>query len=281
MTTASAAPPLLSEEEFLERVGGMDNYDPAFERDYALSRLTRWNCAVELGRPIWVIKGGFAVRHIYGSSRFSADADLSPMPNESVITGGAPDINVPPGMISTQLPPREGDRDPKSIRLRFDYHYRVGGDAANDITCDLNTKRPVTVLPVQKPTFESLWFPPFKVYAMALEEIVGEKVVGLLTFFKDRDRIKDAYDLWHIFARGYANNADKDKIRRVLDAHYIDRGVACPTDGLAAHIKAVLDRGDLAAPWRKSVDDVLPRAHRGKLPVVRQRLPEMAEAFLP
>lgn len=64
-----------------------------FQADYALTRIVAKNCAA-VGdhalpdRPTnLVVKGGFAIRHLYGGVRYSKDADLALVSDELELEG--------------------------------------------------------------------------------------------------------------------------------------------------------------------------------------------------
>ncbi len=190
----------LSREELLDRLPVAHARLPALvelhEADYALTRFVRANCLVTDAEPTpLVIKGGFAVRHIYGGLRFSKDADVVVRSPDLKIEGVAPDMLViPAGMEMTK---QELSKAEKSWVVKIQY-VRTDRKLGH-LQCDLNTRaRALRLPPPRAETFESLFFSPFKVWAASAEEIVAEKLSALI---EDRtERIRDAFDLCTVLA---------------------------------------------------------------------------------
>jgi hypothetical protein len=272
-------PPLperLDADAFYEAIGGAAKYDPLMEADYALCRLAWENCYADdpKKKPLWVLKGGFAIRHTYRSLRFSRDVDLAPV---GMSTRGASDLVLTPELTEV---PAKPSLSGKSQRRLFNFRNVVGSGQGR-LWTDLNTKRPVRLPPPTIRTFESRYLPPFPVWVASIEEIIGEKSNGLLSFAHgDVDRIKDAFDLWFLLSNGHAKDIDKARLTKVLGQLRVNGDIPCPTQGLGVWFRSVLEREDAEVWWGRTVTPLLLKPGRVSLSTVREQLPALAQKVL-
>jgi hypothetical protein len=165
--------------------------------DYALTRLTQYNCCVieGLDSPPWVLIGGFAIRHCYGGTRFSRDADLS-FDSEMYVRG--------PVAIDPRMPNGFEIDEPGSTRNKSVNHLRVvyrrpWGKGA--VWLHVNHRRPIKRPPAEVLEFRSAFVDgSFKVAIASINEIIADKLDGLVSSREDeRPRAKDMWDLIHLF----------------------------------------------------------------------------------
>jgi hypothetical protein len=193
----------LTNQEFLRRIppeARAAGRDGRYQTDYALTRLVAANCAAigvhaakDNPTPL-VIKGGFAVRHLYGSPRFSKDADLSMVSDELEMEG--PKLMKWPSDMTA----REEVPDGMASWILF-IRYRGPDGIARNAQCDLNDRsRAIRKRPPQQRLLNGLFIDPFPVWAATTEEILGEKMFALMDSRAVRRtiRIKDVYDLRYI-----------------------------------------------------------------------------------
>lgn len=196
----------ISGQEFLRRI------PPAFRTpariaryhtDYALTRLVAANCAAigehadERNPTPLVVKGGFAVRHLYGSPRFSKDADLSMASDDLEMEG--PSAVVWPSDMRHEAVPAEGLA---GWILFVDYLDPNG--ARRKTQCDLNDRtRRIRDIPPRRRTLAGLFLAPFDVWSATTEEILGEKMAALVDSWRTGKnlRVKDVFDLRHVLRK--------------------------------------------------------------------------------
>jgi predicted nucleotidyltransferase component of viral defense system len=170
-----------------------------YEADFALTRLVHLNCAAidefdETPTKL-VLKGGFAVRHIYAGPRFSRDADVLPADPDLDFLG-PDDLLIPAGMERGQTTVGDAIQSWK-VRIRY---AMISRRATGTISCDVNDlQRLLRQRPPQRAMFESRLVDPFPVWAATVEEIVGEKLAALMR--RRADRIRDAFDIHHVLAQ--------------------------------------------------------------------------------
>ena len=170
-----------------------------YEADYALTRLVHLNCAAidefdETPTKL-VLKGGFAVRHIYAGPRFSRDADVLPADPDLDFLG-PDDLLIPAGMERGQTTVGDAIQSWK-VKIRY---AMISRRATGTISCDVNDlQRLLRQRPPQRALFESRLVDPFPVWAATVEEIVGEKLAALMR--RRADRIRDAFDIHHVLAQ--------------------------------------------------------------------------------
>lgn len=179
-----------------QRVVLIDRY----EADYALTRLVHLNCGAvdefEVEPTTFVLKGGFAIRHLYAGPRFSRDADVLPADPDLDLVGPS-DLLIPRGMERGQ--PTVGDAI-ESWKVRIQYQM-ISRNRRGFISCDVNDlERLLRKRPPQRATFQSRFTAPFPVWAATVEEILAEKLVALMR--RGADRIRDAFDVHHVLDQG-------------------------------------------------------------------------------
>lgn len=274
--TAPSLPPRLDADGFNAAVGGPASYDRLLELDYELCRLAWLNCAAwdDSTRPFWVLKGGFAIRHTYQSDRLSADVDLAPM---GLTARGKGDLNFPPEL---RLDNKELAKSGKSERWRFSFPHLIGTQRST-VWSDLNIGRPVRLPPPQRRPFTCKFMPDFPVWVASIEEIIGEKSNGLLSFsYGDVDRIKDSFDLWFLLSNRHADKLKKANLTKVLSQLSVTRSVPCPTTGLGAWFSFVLARPEAQVWWNRTVRPLLRGHPRVSFETVQEQLPELAQRYL-
>jgi len=227
-----------------------------FEDDLALTRLVYANCAAlgdhETAPTTLVVKGGFAVRHLYGGQRFSKDADVLPVDPDLDFFG--PDHLVdPPGMARTQVV--VGDAI-ASWKVKFAYRpLTIKG--SRFIQCDVNgAERPLERRPPQRAMFVSRFVPSFPVWAATTEEIVAEKLVALMR--RRGDRIRDAFDVHHVLTTPIG--VDKAATAAVYASAARQQKVAVLLREVPATVRAMAGDRSAAAAWSEQLAGALPIA---------------------
>ncbi len=224
------------------------------ERDFALTRLVAANCAWCPANPDtpsnFVLKGGYALRHLYGSVRYSKDADFAMSSGDLVIQGHPDDLSLPPGMAIATAPLAPGN---ETYKIRIKYKTSEG---RNDfIQCDLNSvERPVQLFPPQHRPHKSAFADEFEVWAAHLEEIVGEKFFALIDM--GAERIKDIYDTHHVL-RDRSLKIGPDKTKAVYDFHRNRKRRGPEFDSLIPAFMDIRERGE--GQWEQDLGDLSPR----------------------
>lgn len=212
-----------------------------------------------------MIKGGFAIRHLYASPRFSKDADLSMASDELEIAGIPDDLVMPHGLEIVQRV--VGDMA-ESFKLFIEFwtteHQR------KRIQCDLNSReRPIRLRPPQRRTLTSLFVDPFPVWAATLAEVVGEKFFALIDL--RAARIKDIFDLHHVLSQP-ALQLDPAATREVYEALRTRKRKGSPATGLPTEIEQIARSYNAEAFWQDAVGDLLPAP-----PSLRETTDELIE----
>ncbi len=241
------------------------------QADYALTRFVRANCLVadDTNPTPLVVKGGFAVRHVYGGQRFSKDADIILRSPDLVIEGATPSLIVfPPGMrLRSQTLTESG----KCWYVTIDY---VGTDGkARMITCDLNERERALRLPPPRPErFASLFFDDgFRVWCASPMEIVAEKIAALLD--ERQARIRFIYDLWAVLAHGptcWSTIAMRELLSDLLAA----KGLPNPAD-VASAVREIADSRGASEAWAEQVIETMP----GKGRTIASVMGELEDLF--
>ncbi len=227
-----------------------------FEADFALTRLVAANCAATgdyAAKPTnFVIKGGFAIRHLYRSARYSKDADLAMVSDELEIEGRPEDLALPDDMAITGSPLGQAG---ESFKLGIE--YRTSENRIARIQCDLNSvERPLFRRPPQRATLESLFVDPFRVWAATLEEIVGEKLFALID--RRAERIKDAYDVHHVL-RDKSLKIDAGATLEVYEDWRRRKRKGPQFADLAREIFSICRMSTAEIEWERAVGDLVPR----------------------
>ena len=224
------------------------------EADYALTRLVHLNCAAideyDQTPTKLVLKGGFAVRHIYAGPRFSRDADVLPAdPDLDFI--GPDDLLIPSGMERIQTTVGDALQSWK-VKVRY---ATISRRDTGFISCDVNDlQRLLRQRPPQRALFESRFVDPFPVWAATTEEIISEKLVALMR--RQTDRIRDAFDIHHVLAQ---RGVPLDPV--ITCSLYADsarrQGVAVTIDRTPAAIRAMATDHSSAAAWATQLGGAL------------------------
>jgi predicted nucleotidyltransferase component of viral defense system len=263
----------LTHNEFLRRIPATHRSrgaDARFQADYALTRLVAANCAAigehsEAGH--WtdlVVKGGFAIRHLYGGPRFSKDADLSMVSDELELEGPRL-VNLPSDMRIGQETVSGGIA---SWRLMVDYRRTDRLMARTQI--DLNDRsRAIKRRPPQQRHLTSLFLDPFPVWAATLEEIVGEKLFALMD--QPDIRIKDVFDLRHVLLLA-AEPLEATATRDVYESWRSTKRRGPTQKALPSAIEALKKNPRAREAWRTDVADFVAAA-----PPLEQAIDELIE----
>jgi len=233
-----------------QRVTLIDRY----EADYALTRLVHLNCGAvddfERVPTMFVLKGGFAIRHLYAGPRFSRDADVLPADPDLDLVG-PDDLLIPAGMAREQTTVGDAIESWK-VRIRYQMISRT---QRGFISCDVNDlERLLRKRPPQRAVFQSRFTGPFPVWAATVEEIVGEKLVALMR--RRADRIRDAFDVHHVLAQPAV--PIEAAAGRALYAYAAKRqGVAITLDRVPAVIRAMATDAGCIAAWTAQLDGAL------------------------
>jgi predicted nucleotidyltransferase component of viral defense system len=160
------------------------------ERDWVLTEII-FQLALQLG-PDLILKGGQALRHVYGSARFSKDADYVAMRRlEFDELRASLHIRYP----TLHLPTEPAGRTRFGIKVdRIGYvgPMRIPGTVELEISFREQAQLPPQVLPFLSPFRD-----PFPVTVLHLHEIVAEKMRALY----QRGNPRDLYDLWFILIK--------------------------------------------------------------------------------
>ena len=258
----------LTDQEFLRRLPAAAR-TPArinrFHTDYALTRLVAANCAAigehadETNPTSLVIKGGFAVRHLYGSPRFSKDADLSMESDDLGIAGEGP------GLIKW---PRDMKHEAKTADGLAGWiifiKYRGPDGVERDTQCDLNDHtRAIKKRPPQRRLLRGLFLPPFPVWAARTEEILGEKMFALVdSWWSSKNlRVKDAFDLRYVLLLDN-EPVNAAEVQLTYNQHRVatkDRKFPS-LDQYLDTLRTIAATSAAAARWRDDVVDSVPDA---------------------
>lgn len=218
----------LTHDQFLallpdsDRLGSGNRY----QRDYALTRIVVKNCAAvgehanEGHHTDLVVKGGFAIRHLYAGVRYSKDADLA-MSADDLELEGPPMMRYPSDMTAgIPIIGQSGE----SWFIPVSYRRT---DRAVDMTrIDLNDRsRALKSPPPQRRNLTSLFMDPIRVWAASTEEIVGEKLCALMD--QPTTRVKDLFDIRHVLGMP-REPIDPAETRRIYQAFRQRKGPHVP-----------------------------------------------------
>ena len=238
-----------------------------FERDFALTHLVAANCACDPERPDapsnFVVKGGFALRHLYDSVRYSKDADFAMSGSDLEIVGHPDDLALPPGMTIASSPLTASG---EVFKVKIE--YRTTENRRDFIFCDLNSnERPIHRQPPQARDLKSFFADPFPVWASQLDEIIGEKLFAFIDL--GLTRIKDVYDLHHVL-RDRSLVVTPDNASEVYERFRKTRRTGPPFTGLPSTFQMLLSPDhrfgatyepseEAETAWEAEVGDHLPR----------------------
>lgn len=275
--TIPALPERLDADGFYAAIGGQAKYDVRLEIDYALCRLAWLNSGVwgPKPKPCLVLKGGFAIRHVYRGTRLSADADVAPT---ELLGRGGGKLLLPSEL---RLDDVTQAKSQKLERWNMTLTPVVGTKTLR-VWADVNSQRPVRLLPADKKTFVSAFLPDILVWVARIDEILGEKSSGLISYgYGDQDRIKDAFDLWFLLSNGHAAGLRRDWFVWVCSQQTITTAMLpCPTSGFGVHFRAALSGKNAARDWGRFVTSQILSGARPNFQTVKEELPALAQKFL-
>jgi len=166
--------------------------DPlVLERDWVLTEIIYHLTHQPVGRDL-VLKGGQALRHIYGSERFSKDVDYVARRRvdfaelRDLLTIRYPTLRPP------ATPPTSTKFGLKIDPISYTGPLRSPGMVEVEVSF-----REEVQLPVRDMEYKSPFRAPFPVAVMDLHEMVAEKVRAMV----QRGNSRDLYDLWFIFSQ--------------------------------------------------------------------------------
>lgn len=166
--------------------------DPlVLERDWVLTEIIYHLVQQPIGQNL-VLKGGQALRHVYGSDRFSKDVDYVARRRidfadlRDLLTIRYPQLRPP---VTLPQPTRFGL---KIEPIAYTGPLRVPGTVEVEVSFREDIQRPARLMDYISPFRE-----PFAVAVMDLHEMIAEKVRAMV----QRGNPRDLYDLWFIFSR--------------------------------------------------------------------------------
>jgi len=162
--------------------------DPlVLERDWVLTEIIYHLTRQPVGQDL-VLKGGQALRHIYGSERFSRDVDYVARRRvdfaelRDLLTIRYPTLRPPATLLTST-----------KFGLKIDPISYIGPlRSPGTVEVEVSFREEVQ-LPVRDMEYKS----PFPVAVMDLHEMVAEKVRAMV----QRGNPRDLYDLWFIFSQ--------------------------------------------------------------------------------
>ena len=166
----------------------------ALEKDYILTMVLRQVYADETLKTLLVLKGGTALHKLYLHRRLSLDLDftaLRPVALDEV--KGALEV----AEIQGQVKDYQVFHDALTIN-QLGYLGPLGYPSS--ITVNVSFRERVILPPVTH-VLENLYFEPFPVTAMELEEMVAEKLRAALM----RKAPRDYFDLWLVLKEAALN----------------------------------------------------------------------------
>jgi len=161
------------------------------ERDWVLTEIIHHLAQQPVGQDL-VLKGGQALRHVYGSERFSKDVDY--VARRRVEFAELRDLLTIryPALRPPVSPPTSTKFGLKIDPISYTGPMRVPGTVEVEVSF-----REEVQLPVQHMDYISPFRDPFSVSVMDLHEMVAEKVRAMV----QRGNPRDLFDLWFIFSR--------------------------------------------------------------------------------
>jgi predicted nucleotidyltransferase component of viral defense system len=166
--------------------------DPlVLERDWVLTEIIYHLAQQPIGQDL-VLKGGQALRHVYGSGRFSKDVDYAARRRvdfadlRDLVTIRYPALRPP------VAPPQSTRFGLKIDPISYTGPLRVPATVEVEVSFREHIQRPALTMDYISPFRE-----PFPVAVMDLHEMISEKVRAMV----QRGNPRDLYDLWFIFSR--------------------------------------------------------------------------------
>ncbi len=175
-------------QEMAEEVG----VEPlVLERDWVLTEIVYHLARQPVGAEL-VLKGGQALRHVYGSGRFSKDVDYVARRRvdfaelRDLLTITYPKLKPP------AAPPMSTKFGLKIDPISYTGPLGITGRVEVEVSF-----RETIQLPALPMDYISLFREPFPVAVMDLHEMVAEKMRAMV----QRGNPRDLYDLWFIFSQ--------------------------------------------------------------------------------
>lgn len=165
--------------------------DPLYlERDWVLTEIAYRLATDAQWRDEIVLKGGQALRHVYGSARLSKDADYVARRRNIAFAElcAALDIRYP----MLHLPAKPVGSTGQSLKVS-PIEYR-GPVSNGSVEIEVSVRGDLIRAPERR-SYRSAFREPFEVLVMRIDEMVAEKVRALY----QRGNARDLYDLWFIF----------------------------------------------------------------------------------
>ncbi len=175
------------------------------ERDWVLTEIVHHLAQQPVGQDL-VLKGGQALRHVYGSGRFSKDVDYVARRRvefaelRDLLTIRYPTLRPP------AMPPTSTKFGLKIDPISYTGPLRAPGTVEVEVSF-----REDVQLPVRRLEYISPFREPFPVAVMDLHEMVAEKVRAMV----QRGNPRDLYDLWFIFSQIDARIVDETVARLI------------------------------------------------------------------
>src|SRR5579871_1102704 len=174
-------------QEYAQQAG----IDPLIlERDWVLTEII-YRLAETTGTDL-VLKGGQALRHVYGSGRFSKDVDY--------VAGRRLDFDELRAHLTIKYP-RLRTPDQPAGPTKFNLTLRpisyVGPlNVRGTVEVEISYRETV-ILPPNTLLYTSPFRDPFPVIVMDLHKMIAEKIRAL----HQRGNPRDLYDLWFLFSQ--------------------------------------------------------------------------------
>jgi hypothetical protein len=157
-----------------------------------------------------VLKGGQALRHIYGGPRFSKDVDyVATRRIEFDALMAALDIRYP----RLQLPPEPAGHTSRGLQIE-PIRYRGPLGQWDNVEIEVSFRRDLALEP-QRMAYHSLFRDPFHVLVMDLNEMVADKIRAMY----QRGNPRDLYDLWFIFTQ-LAGSVDPVTVAHLIPSKF-------------------------------------------------------------
>lgn len=184
------------------------------EKDWVLTEIIFAAATGPLADQL-VLKGGQALRHIYGSKRLSTDVDyVAPRRIEFESLCDALVIRQP----RIRLPEVPEGRTRYGFKVR-PIAYRALLTHEGSVELEVSFREDLVLEPERVP-FVSPFRSPFLVQVMALDEMVSEKLRALY----QRGNPRDLFDLWFILT-GQSTPINPERIKALLPQKFDEQHV--------------------------------------------------------
>ncbi len=180
----------LTRARLMQMAGEMGLNVYHLEKDYVLTCLLRQMAEQPDLADNLILKGGLALRHIYGNARLSVDLDFTG--RRRVEAARIREVIEALAWLSIRTP-RDFPPTRFSLHLR-PISYRGPLGVPGTVEIEVSYREEVVLEPDVIP-FHNVFFDSFAVRVMQLDEIIAEKVRALY----QRPKPGDLYDLYFIF----------------------------------------------------------------------------------